>query len=326
MGSPDTAAANRKGARFIPDVGLPRQSFIDKLSPQDHRLLVTVLREPVECVYLSKFRLVSTERVFFGPPGRAVSSVEEDRAALATLDQDKFGSDGQKHSVEKERFLFERYNLARFHIWKLLREREGKALTAKAARLLLIWARRAHSTRCEIIQVNMPLVLSMIKRSRLVGLDYSEMISEGNLALIRSVEKFDTSRGFKFSTYSCRAILKSFSRVAMRAGRYRGMFPVELTIELEKSDFIERKRERIEEDFVDDLKQVLTANLANLNEVEHTVIKERFALEPTGDSDRHKTLEQVGLIIGVTKERVRQIQNKALKKIKVALEEGIIAA
>ena len=326
MGSPDAAAANRKGARFIPDVGLPRQSFLDKLNRQDHRLLITVVREPVECVYLSKFRLISTERAFFGPPRATVSSVEEDRAVLATLDQDKFGTDGQKHSVEKERFLFERYNLARFHIWKLLRERDGKALTAKAARALLVWARRAQSTRCEIIQINMPLVLSMIKRSRLAGLDYSEMISEGNLALIRSVEKFDTSRGFKFSTYACRAILKSFSRVAMRAGRYRGMFPVELTIELEKSDFIERKRERIEEDFVDDLKQVLTANLANLNEVEHTVIRERFALAPTSDSDRHKTLEQVGLIIGVTKERVRQIQNKALQKIKVALEEGIVAA
>lgn len=326
MGSPDAAAANRKGARFIPDVRLPRQSFINKLSSQDHRLLITVVREPVECVYLSKFRLVATHREFFGPLRTTVSSVEEDRAALATLDQDKFGIDGQKHSVEKERFLFERYNLARFHIWKLLREYEGKALTAKAARVLLVWARRAQSTRCEIIQVNMPLVLSMIKRSRLVGLDYSEMISEGNLALIRSVEKFDTSRGFKFSTYACRAILKSFSRVAMRAGRYRGMFPVELTIEMEKSDFIERKRERIEEDCVDDLKQVLMANLANLNEVEHTVIRERFALAPISDSNGRKTLEQVGLIIGVTKERVRQIQNKALQKIKVALEEGIIAA
>ena len=326
MGSSDAAATNRKGSRFVPNVGLPRKSFLDQLTRQDHRLLITVLREPVECVYLSKFRLISTERGFFGPLRTTVSSVEEDRAALATLDQDKFGTDGQKHCVEKERFLFERYNLARYHIWKLLREREGKALTAKATRLLLVWARRAQSTRCEIIQINMPLVLSMIKRSRLVGLDYSEMISEGNLALIRSVEKFDTSRGFKFSTYACRAILKSFSRVAMRAGRYRGMFPVELTIELEKSDYIERKRERIEEDFVDDLKQVLTANLANLSEVEHTVIRERFALAPTSDSDRHKTLEQVGLIIGVTKERVRQIQNKALQKIKVALEEGIVAA
>ncbi|MCH8913911.1 MAG: hypothetical protein IIA33_10135, partial [Planctomycetes bacterium] len=141
-----------------------------------------------------------------------------------------------------------------------------------------------------------------------------------------SVEKFDTARGFKFSTYSCRAILKSFSRLAMRTGRYRGMFPVELTTELEKSDYIERKRIAAEEDFVDDLKLILTANLAHLNDVENTVIRERFALDTTDDEPNHKTLEQVGRIIGVTKERVRQIQNKALQKIKVVLEDDVVAA
>jgi len=68
--------------------------------------------------------------------------------------------------------------------------------------------------------------------------------------------------------------------------------------------------------------------LADLSDVEHTVIGERFALgKPiTGDKPQPKTLEQVGLIIGVTKERVRQIQNNALKKIRLALEERYLAA
>ena len=104
------------------------------------------------------------------------------------------------------------------------------------------------------------------------------------------------------------------------------MFPVELTTELEKSDYIERKRAAAEEGFVDDLKRILTANLAHLNEVENTVIRERFALDKTADGPNLKTLEQVGRIIGVTKERVRQIQNKALQKIKVALEDDVVAA
>jgi len=63
--------------------------------------------------------------------------------------------------------------------------------------------------------------------------------------------------------------------------------------------------------------------------VEQTVIEERFALsriQPTGLPKNPKTLEQVGRIIGVTKERVRQIQNNALKKIKVALDDGYLAA
>ena len=60
--------------------------------------------------------------------------------------------------------------------------------------------------------------------------------------------------------------------------------------------------------------------------MEQVVIRERFALDGTGGSTKPKTLEQVGQLIGVTKERVRQIQNKALKKIRVILEEQYLAA
>lgn len=148
------------------------------------------------------------------------------------------------------------------------------------------------------------------------------------MALLRSVEKFDCSRGFKFSTYSCRAILKSFSRVAMRASRYRGTFPAAFDPAMERSDFIERQREGLAGDCVDELKEIFLRNLAGLSEVERTVISQRFALAvvtPEGPASP-KTLEQVGTMIGVTKERVRQIQNNALKKMRVALESRFLAA
>lgn len=79
---------------------------------------------------------------------------------------------------------------------------------------------------------------------------------------------------------------------------------------------------------VDELKRILLNNIAGLSEVERTVIRERFALGPRLSADPlpPKTLEQVGGIIGVTKERVRQIQNNALKKIRRTLEEEYLAA
>ena len=149
------------------------------------------------------------------------------------------------------------------------------------------------------------------------------------MALLRSVDKFDTGRGFKFSTYACRAILKSFSRVAMRASRYRGHFPTEFDPALERGDQLERKREEIESECVDELKSILGRNTAELNEVEQRVIRARFALDRTpldDDSSRPKTLQQVGLMIGVTKERVRQIQNKALVKLRAVLETDALAS
>ena len=218
-------------------------------------------------------------------------------------------------------------NYTRLWINRLHAAYAGKRLRASAARRLLAWHYRELDLRALIVRLNMPLVLAMAKRTRLNSLDFNELISEGNMALLRSVDKFDCGRGFKFSTYSCRAILKSFSRVAMRASRYRGRFPAEFDPALEADDYVEKKRADVVEDCVDELKHILVKNQADLSDVERTVILERFALAgPHSETAVPKTLEQVGLIIGLTKDRVRQIQNKALRKIRTALEDSYLAA
>ena len=168
----------------------------------------------------------------------------------------------------------------------------------------------------------------MAKRTRLGAVDFAELISEGNMALLRSVDKFDCGRGFKFSTYACRAILKSFSRVAMRAGRYRGRFPTEFDPTLEKSHYQEEQRDLHEAECVDELRGIMENNSALLNDVEVKVIHARFNLGHIEglEGEGPKTLEQVGMLIGVTKERVRQIQNKALAKLRAKLQDDFLAA
>jgi RNA polymerase sigma factor (sigma-70 family) len=230
---------------------------------------------------------------------------------------------------EQERHLFLRLNYCRYRVMRILRTFRGKPLSARAVRELLHWERRTTQTRSDIVRLNVALVLAMAKRTKLTGVDYADLVSEGNLALLRSVDKFDCARGFKFSTYACRAILKSFSRVATRTARYRGHFPTEFDPMLEKGCQVEHKRQTVEKDCVDELKSILGENLARLNDVEQRVIRARFAIEDQPDEtdmSRAKTLEQVGEMIGVTKERVRQIQNKALIKLRVALEQGILAS
>ena len=118
------------------------------------------------------------------------------------------------------------------------------------------------------------------------------------------------------------AILKAFSRTAMKHNRHRTKFPVEFEPDLEKSDWADKRRDQVEEDCIDELKAIVDRNLADLSTVEETVIRRRFNWDQVDDSSL--TLEDVGKIIGVTKERVRQIQNKALAKIRKLMEEGVL--
>ena len=162
----------------------------------------------------------------------------------------------------------------------------------------------------------------MAKRTRLGDIDFAEIVSEGNMALLRAIDKFNVERGFKFSTYACRAILKAFSRTALKSNRHKTRFPVEFEPDFEKSDWADRRRDQVEEDCVDELKQIVDRNLAELSNIEQTVIRRRFNWEQEEESPL--TLEEVGQIIGVTKERVRQIQNKALTKIRLVMEDGVL--
>lgn len=330
-----TTAKVKKESRcrnYEPDAVRPTDKELARLSQDDAELLLRAMTEPVEYIDHPMFRNRGTEKALFGEGTEAFNLNVSHFAPMPA-----FISDPDLAAVEhmsmatltakQEQLLFQRFNFARCKVYRILKVHKGKKLSLTEMRNLVLWFKIANAARAQIVQANLPLVLAMAKRTKLTGVDFSELISEGNMALLRSVDKFDCSRGFKFSTYACRAILKSFSRVAIRSSRYRSRFPTEFDPALEKSDFIERKRQEIEEFCVDELRSILTENLANLNDVEKKVIRARFALDAT-DSDRAQpmTLEQVGVIIGVTKERVRQIQNKALEKLRQTLEDGILAA
>src|SRR5687767_3474098 len=222
----------------------------------------------------------------------------------------------------EEKLMFLRFNFAKRKLTLLQKKAKQQGLTRELAEQLVEWHRRFEHFREYLVRTNLALVLAMAKRTRLGDVDFAEIVSEGNMALLRAVDKFNVERGFKFSTYACRAILKAFSRTAMKANRHRTKFPVEFEPDLEKSDWADKRRDQVEEDCIDELKTIVDRNLADLSTVEETVIRRRFNWDQTDDSSL--TLEDVGKIIGVTKERVRQIQNKALAKIRAVMEDGVL--
>jgi RNA polymerase primary sigma factor len=229
---------------------------------------------------------------------------------------------------EEEQVLFQRFNYCRYRLMRVLRRFRGSRLTLAAARETLRWDELAREARDAIVEANLGLVPTMIERSRITGVDFNELISEGHLALLRAVSKFDVSRGFKFSTYACRAILSSISRSVALSVRHRSVFPTEFDPDLQKSDDLERRRDVVESDCAEALNAILARNLALLTPAEKRVLHERFGVVFADRRARPvpaKTLREVADLFGLTKERVRQIQNKALDKLRTVLDDRVFA-
>jgi RNA polymerase primary sigma factor len=313
--------------KLRPTAMLPPPSLLRQLAPHDIERLEKRLAEPVECVYDPLFRRASE-------PG-ADDGIEQaaERQAASSAPGLPGGLAGhvtaaQVLSASEERRLFLRFNYYRHRLLRLLVRFRGRRLTLAAARELLRWDDMAQEVRTEIVRANTSLVLAMARRSKNGGVELGELVSEGNLALLRCVDKFDAARGFKFSTYACRAILASFSRAGAKAARHRTQFPTAFDPAMERSNYLETQRDRIELECVDELKRILFDNSADLSQVERKVLAARFSLDQFGakPSPRRKTLDQVGDLLGVSKERVRQIQNQAMVKIRAVLEERLLAA
>lgn len=221
---------------------------------------------------------------------------------------------------DEEATLFLQYNFARFKVASIQNKVGSKTPTDKQSTDLLHWYRLSRALRDQIAESNLALVLAMAKRVRINPGEFADQISEGNMALLRSVDKFDIGRGFKFSTYACRSILKAFARQGMKDTKHRQRFPANFDPDMESVDASAERRRRSEQEGASEVKQLMLENTVDLSDIEQIVLQHRFGFEP-GRSGRPMTLLQVGKLIGLTKERVRQIQNKALAKLREAVEQ-----
>ncbi|MAT80206.1 MAG: hypothetical protein CMJ29_12920 [Phycisphaerae bacterium] len=226
-------------------------------------------------------------------------------------------------TAAQERVLFLQFNFARFRLESLRLEIGEERPRDAQVRQIFDWYERIRGLRTQIAESNLALVLAMAKRIRSSDVDFGDLVSEGNMALLRSVDKFDIERGFKFSTYACRAILKAFSRQGMKQTKYRQRFPTEFDPLLEKSNESAERRREDELERAAEAVHVIVENTADLTDIEQEVIHHRFGID-AGAQGRRLTLAQVGTLIGLTKERVRQIQNRALEKLRHTLAERYI--
>lgn len=270
----------------------------------------------VQYVNHVSFASSTAERSLFGPkaPDPKVASW----TYFAETSEDMIGNLGPKTTLnaQDEVALFLRYNYARYRLSKLF-EAQQRRRSRTRAKLMVMWFGRAMQARVDLINANMGLVLSMAKRSHVPAEDFVDFVSEGNLALLRCVEKFDVGRGFKFSTYACRSILACFSRLFSTVGRYRRRFGTEFDPELEQSDHAATSHEAARKDIIESVREILAASRTGLSDVEQKVVLQRFGILSQGQG---QTLAQVGQMLGLSMERVRQVQLVALGKIRAALD------
>ena len=309
----------------------PKKTF-RKLSPADERLLQRLLQGEQDFIDSPVFYEDEAETKIY----KEVPDVQKPDTTWYHPVMDDLSSSTRTRTMKsaqqviltgaEERILFHQFNYARYRVrcvQRAVREAAEQLPTPDQAEEVLRWHRLAEMIREQIAETNLALVLAMAKRTRMSEVDFADLVSEGNMALLRAVDKFDAGRGYKFSTYACRAILKAFSRQGMKLSKYRQRFPTDFDPKLEKSNFLETKRADFEKDAASEVRDIVASNRADLTEVERTVIEHRFGLE-AGENEKPMTLEQVGQIIGVTKERVRQIQNKAMEKIRKELESNFL--
>ena len=222
-------------------------------------------------------------------------------------------------SRDQERHLFHKMNYLKYEAHQLRAavdpERCRAAVLDKIERLQA----EALAVKNQIIRANLRLVVSIAKKRVGPTNNFFELVSDGNMSLIRAVEKFDASRGFKFSTYASWAIMKNFSRSIPEEKQRRDRYVTGHDTMFEsapdtRSDVYEQESGQRRSH------EVVQGMLGRLNDRERRVLISRYGI---GGVDE-QTLEQLGRELGVTKERVRQIEARAQEKLrKIAIEERI---
>jgi len=275
-----------------------------------------------DCVYHESFPSPSTEEDLFGPASKEINVRTWSRASETNEETALSCAGPAVLQTDQQTLLFLRYNYARYRLSRLA-EKQRQRRSRTRNREMNAWRERATRIRADLVHANLALVPAMAKRMNVPDVEFEEMISEGNMALLRSVDKFDVSRGFKFSTYACRAILTSFSFLARKARRYRKYFPAQYSPEMEQGDHLAYTHEVGWHDSVNAVLEILSKNRAGLTALERTVVLERFGLQSRG---KGRTLSKIAKTVGLSTERVRQILDQALAKIRIALERCGFAA
>lgn len=219
-------------------------------------------------------------------------------------------------SQAQEQYLFRRLHYLRFKADQLRKTLRATRPNIQLMNQIESTLDESNSAKNALIRFNLRLVVSIAKNHRSATGNFFEMISDGNMTLIRAIEKFDFRRGTKFSTYATWALMRSYARSVPAEGVHQTRFQTgadELLVD--SAD----ERTTVSEDEIrsQDRRVAIESILDQLNDREQEAISLRFALRGQAEP---LTLIQIGDRLGVSKERTRQIINTGLQKLRQIAE------
>lgn len=215
---------------------------------------------------------------------------------------------------EQEYHLFRKMNYLKFRAAELRTQLDSTEPRAGLMDDIEKFYEGAVEVKNKIVQANLRLVVSIAKRHMNSSDDFFALVSDGNMSLFRAVEKFDYSRGNKFSTYASWAIMKNFARSIPDEFKHKDRFRTtgeEVFMAHEDTRGDHFAEEIAQKQRVNQITQILN----KLDHREQQIIIRRFGLD---HNQEPLTLKEVGAELGVTKERIRQIEARALSKLREA--------
>jgi len=214
---------------------------------------------------------------------------------------------------EQERNIFRKYNYLKFKANCLHRHLDELNATDEMLDKIENLLTQSEQVKNRILQANLRLVVSIARRHVGRSPHFFEIVSDGNLALMRAVEKFDYAKGYKFSTYASWAIMRNYARTIPEE-MYQSTRQVTGSEEI--LAVAPAREEDTRESVIEAARHLIQKGLDLLTARERSVLVWHYGLEKNKSP---MTLEQIGKVFGVTKERIRQIERNALKKLRTEL-------
>lgn len=297
----------------------------DRTKPSIYRIIQEVrakklLDQPIECIFHESFENDDADQVILGPVPQAEASHSRMKpppglppylSSLYTV---------PLLTREQEAHYFRKMNYLKFRAARLRDQLDVSQARTRDMDIIEKMLEEAVVIKNLLIRSNLRLVVSIAKKHIRPTSNFFEMVSDGNMSLIRAIEKFDYSKGNKFSTYATWAIMKNYARSIPQEHTWQDRFRT-------GNEEVFMASEDIRGDqFIQELNhkrqhEIIVSILDQLEDREREIIRYRFGLD---QGTEPQTLEQVGERFGVTKERIRQLETRALTKLrKIAQEEHL---